>query len=121
MFGASAESIPDRLLGTAQDISNGFVAAASGYFGFGGTLEFGEWIAGGYTPSSISYELGTSAFGTDLGSGTVALNGSTNHFLFTNGYGYDVFDVTISINSGDMYAGSTYWVSLSNADRKSVV
>jgi hypothetical protein len=99
--------------GDVQDISNGFVAANSG---FPDTLEFGEWIVNGLTPSSISYELGTSAFGAEIGSGTVAQNAFTNHFLFTNGYGYDVFDVTISINPGYMTAGNEYWLSLSNAN-----
>jgi hypothetical protein len=103
-----------NFLGTVQDVSNGFVAADSGA---PDTFEFGEWIVNGLTPSSISYELGTTPFGADLGSGTVAQNTSTNHFLFTNNsYGFDVYDVTISITSGAMTAGNTYWVSLSNAD-----
>src|ERR1035437_9906310 len=55
--------------GSFQDISNGFTAANSGS---PGTLEFGLWIASGLTPSTIGYELGSSAFGTDIGSGTVA-------------------------------------------------
>src|ERR1039458_2194490 len=79
------------------------------------TLEFGEWIASGLTPSSISYELGTSAFGTDLGFGTVAQNSSNSHFLFSNRFGYDIYDVTIPVTSAAMTAGNTYWVSLSNA------
>ena len=98
--------------GTFQDISNGFVSAASGA---PNTLEFGEWIASGLTPSSISYELGSSAFGTDLGFGTVAQNSSNSLFLFSNTFGYDIYDVTIPVTSGAMTAGNTYWVSLSNA------
>src|ERR1022692_2144031 len=65
--------------------------------------------------SSISYELGTSAFGTDLGSGTVALNASNSHFLFSNSFGYDIYDVTIGITPAALTAGNTYWLSLSNA------
>jgi hypothetical protein len=52
--------------GSFQDISNGFVAAASGA---PNQIEFGEWVSSGSTPTSIGYEIGTSAFGTDLGSG----------------------------------------------------
>ena len=101
-----------NFLGSVQDISNGFIAAASAA---PGQLEFGEWIASGFTPSSIGYELGTSAFGTDVGSGTVAQTSLNSHFLFTNASGYDVYDVTIGVSGSAMSAGSQYWVSLSNA------
>jgi hypothetical protein len=101
-----------NVAGSFQDISNGFVSGASGS---PGSLEFGEWIASGITPSSISYELGTSAFGTDLGSGTVALNASNSHFLFSNSFGYDIYDVTIGLTPAALTAGNTYWLSLSNA------
>ena len=100
--------------GSFQDISNGFVAADTLILN---TLEFGEWILSGLTPSSISYEIGTSAFGADLESWTVAQNASNSHLLFTNGYGYDVYDVTVGIVCClTMRFGGTYWVSLSNAN-----
>jgi hypothetical protein len=102
-----------NFLGSFQDISNGFVAAISGT---PNKLEFGLWIGSGITPTTVDYELGTSAFGTDLGSGTVALNGSNSTRLFTNGFGYDIYDITIPVTSGAMTAGNTYWLSLSNAN-----
>ena len=98
--------------GSFQDISNGFVSAASGT---PTQLEFGEWVLSGSTPTSISYEIGTTAFGTDLGFGTVAQNSSDSIFLFTNGFGYGIYDVTIPVTSLAMTAGNEYWVSLSNA------
>ena len=101
-----------NFIGSFQDISNGFVAAATATPGH---LEFGEWIASGFTPSSIGYELGTTAFGTDVGVGTVALNSGNSHFLFTNADGYDVYDITVEITSAEMTAGNEYWLSLSNA------
>ena len=101
-----------NFLGSVQDLSNGFIAAASGV---PGSLEFGEWLASGFTPSSIGYELGTTAFGTDVGVGTVALNSGNSHFLFTNADGYDVYDITVEITSAEMTAGNEYWLSLSNA------
>jgi hypothetical protein len=101
-----------NIAGTFQDISNGFVAAASGA---PTTLEFSEWIASGFTPSSISYALCFEPFGTQLGFGTVAQNSSNSRFLFSNSFGYDIYDVTIPVTSGVMTAGNTYWVSLSNA------
>jgi PEP-CTERM motif len=102
-----------NFLGSFQDISNGFIAAASSsYFT---NLEFGEWLASGFTPSSIGYEFGTTAFGTDVGVGTVALGSWNSHFLFTNALGYDVYDITIPVNGAFMTAGNEYWLSLSNA------
>src|ERR1019366_8108469 len=102
-------SLPN-FLGSVQDISNGFVSAASGS---PNTLEWGEWSVG--APTSFSYELGSSAFGTDLGSGTVAQNSSNSVFLFTNSFGYGVYDVKVGITSAAMTAGNTYWLSISNA------
>lgn len=96
--------------GTYQDISNGFVSAASGS---PNTLEWGEWSVG--APTSFSYELGSAAFGTDLGSGTVTQNSTNSVFLFTNAYGYGIYDVTVPITSAAMTAGNTYWLSISNA------
>jgi hypothetical protein len=93
-----------------QDISNGFVSAASGT---PTTLEWGEWSVG--APTSFSYELGSAAFGTDLGSGTVAQNSSNSVFLFDNSFGYGVYDVKVGITSLGMVAGNTYWLSISNA------
>lgn len=102
-----------NFLGSVQDISNGFVAAASAT---PNTLTFGMWLFSGLTPTTISYEIGTTAFGTQLGSGTVALNGSNSTLLFTNAFGYDVYSITIPVTSLAMTAGNTYWLSLSNAN-----
>jgi hypothetical protein len=99
-----------NFLKSFQDISNGFVAANSGS---PGSLEWGEWSVG--APTSFSYELGSSAFGTDLGSGTVAQNAGNSTLLFTNGFGYGVYNVTASITPAAMTAGNTYWLSISNA------
>ena len=96
--------------GASIDISNGFVSAASGS---PNTLEWGEWSLG--APTSFSYELGSAAFGTDLGSGTVAQNAGNSTFLFTNSYGYGIYDVKVGITSLAMTAGNTYWLSVSNA------
>ena len=99
-----------NFLGSVQDISNGFVAANSGS---PGGLEWGEWSVG--APTSFSYELGSAAFGNDIGSATVGQNAFNSVFLFTNGFGYGVYDVAVPISSSVMTAGSTYWLSISNA------
>jgi hypothetical protein len=108
-FFVTGPNLPN-FLGSVMDISNGFVAAASGT---PNQLEFGLWSVG--APTSFSYELGTSAFGTDLGSGTVALNAGNSTLLFTNSFGYGVYDVKVGITSAAMTAGNTYWLSISNA------
>ena len=95
--------------GSFQDISNGFVATSSAT---PTTLEYGLWLAAGELPSSISYEIGTTAFGTQLGSGTVALNSSN----YVPGPGFNTWDVTIPVTSLAMTAGHRYWISLSNAN-----
>ena len=99
-----------NFLGSVQDISNGFVAANSAA---ANQLEWGEWSVG--APTSFSYELGSAAFGTDLGSGTVAQNAGNSTLLFTNSFGYGVYDVEVGITSSAMTAGNTYWLSISNA------
>ena len=88
-FFVTGPNLPN-FLGSFQDISNGFVAANSGT---PGSLEWGEWSVG--APTSFSYEMGTSAFGTDIGSGTVAQNPANSMLLFTNGFGYGVYNVNV--------------------------
>ncbi len=102
-----------NFLGSVQDISNGFTAGASAT---PTTLEFGLWVSTGNTPTTISYEIGTSAFGTDLGSGSVGLNGTNSTLLFTNSFGYDVYSITIPVTSLAMISGDSYWLSLSNGN-----
>jgi hypothetical protein len=97
--------------GYFQDISNGFVATNSG---FPYSLEWAEWSLG--APTSFSWELGSSAFGADLGSGTVAQNAGNTTLLFTNDFGYYVYNVHVGISTGFMSAGNTYWLSISNAN-----
>ena len=87
-FFVTGPNLPN-FLGSFQDISNGFVAAGSGT---PGGLEWGEWSVG--APTSFSYSLSASAFGNELGSGTVAQNPSNSTLLFTNGFGYGVYNVT---------------------------
>ena len=108
-FFVTGPNLPN-FLGSVQDISNGFVAANSGA---PGVLEWGEWSVG--APTSFSYELGSAAFGIDVGSGTVAQNAGNSVFLRTNSFGYGVYDVAVPISSSVMTAGSTYWLSISNA------
>ena len=100
-----------NFLGSFQDISNGFTPLA----GHATSLAWGEWIASGVTPGSFDYELGTSAFG---GAGEHFTQNAGNTVLFsTNGFGYDVYTVTVPISTSVTFDGSSeYWLSISNAD-----
>jgi hypothetical protein len=98
--------------GGFQDISDGFIATSSGT---PTSLSFGAWVLKGDIPTAVSWEFGDMAFNSDLGNGTAALNSSTNVFLFSNSFGYDVYDITIPVTSAAMTMGNTYWISLSNA------
>jgi hypothetical protein len=95
--------------GSFQDVSNGFVATSSAT---PTTLEYGLWLSAGAVPTTISYEIGTTMFGTQLGSGTVALSPAD----YVPGLGPDTWEVTIPVTSLAMTAGHRYWISLSNAD-----
>ena len=97
--------------GSFQDISDGFFPTNPGT---PTTLEFGEWIASGFTPSSIAWAIDTVAFGTTA-SGNTVQDSANSQFLFMNGFGYDVYDVTIPVTGPAMNTSTKYWVTLSNA------
>jgi hypothetical protein len=108
-FFVTGPNLPN-FLGSVQDISNGFVAANTSNVL---SLEWGEWSVG--APTSFAYSLSASAFGNELGGETVAQNAGNSTLLFTNGFGYGVYDVKVGISSAVLNAGSTYWLSISNA------
>ena len=83
------------------------VSAASTITGFDG----GFWLYPGDTPGQVDWAIGTSAFGSDKGSGTSALS---NVFFETNGFGFDIYTSTASGLSVALGPG-TYWLTLGNA------
>ena len=95
----------------SQNISDGFVAPQSG--GVGG-LDFGIWVTTGLTPTTVTWWLGTSAFGSNISSGVS--NNLISTFRNDSGFGYDVYDVHIDGLSGDLTAGKIYWLSLGNVN-----
>ncbi len=97
-----------------QTVSNGFVATNSGS---ATSLDFGEWVLTGTTPTSVSWALGTSAFGSDIGSGFVAQVGYT--YSSTNVHGYDVYVSHIDGLSGSLSSGSTYYLTLGDGNDSS--
>jgi hypothetical protein len=98
----------------SQNISDGFVATASGS---ASSLDFGMWVPTGTTPSTVTWWLGTTAFGSDISTGVAAISQFTFHN--DSGFGYDVYNVHIDGLSGNLTAGQTYWLSLGNANDSS--
>jgi len=95
----------------SQNISDGFIATNSGD---AASLDFGMWVPTGTTPTTVTWWLGTSAFGSDIATGVS--NNLISTFHNDSGFGYDVYDVHIDGLSGSLTAGNTYWLSLGNAN-----
>ena len=98
-----------------MNISDGFVATNSGV---AASLDFGMWVPTGTTPTTVTWWLGTTAFGSDIATGVS--NSLINTFHNVSGFGYDVYNVHIDGLSGSLTAGNTYWLSLGNPMTASV-
>jgi PEP-CTERM motif len=89
-----------------QTISDGFVATNSG---LAVSFDFAEWVTGGSTPTALTWTLGSSAFGNDLGSGS-GIDSFT--FFASNSFGFDVYIDHVTGLSAALTAGDTYWLTL---------
>ena len=97
----------------SQTISDGFFPQHDGN---ALVLQMVMWVPTGSVPVAGVWSLGTSPFGSDLGGGS-GVTGET--YLFTNGFGYDVFDVTFSMGGLPMSRSNFYWLTMSNANDSS--
>jgi hypothetical protein len=100
----------------SQSISDGFFATGSGS---ASALDFGVWVPTGTTLTTVTWWLGsTGNFSQDLGTGTVtSANFSSTLVISNNPFGYDVYTIHLTnMSSGNMNAGSQYWLSLGNAN-----
>ena len=70
--------------------------------------DVGLWVIGGDTPSSLTWDIGTSFFDASLGTGTAT---PSNNY-WGNSWGYDIYDSTFSLPSVTLGPG-TYYLSLS--------
>lgn len=98
-----------------QTISNQFTATGGGT---AGRLDFGLWVLQGATPIQISWSLGTTSFGSEIGGATkVHLTASDYSYLLTNTHGYDIYEVSLTgLTSGMMSMGGTYHLTLSDGN-----
>jgi hypothetical protein len=71
----------------------------------------GLWMKPGDTPSGVDWSIGTSAFSSNVGSGTSSFLGEVE--VGENAYGYEIWQVSFDI-SGTVAPG-TDWLSLSGA------
>jgi hypothetical protein len=74
--------------------------------------DFAAWEYPGDTMTSVGWAITSLPFsGTTYGSGQAS---TTQTYLFTNGYGYDIDSLSFSIPNVGLSAG-TYWFELQNA------
>jgi hypothetical protein len=98
----------------SQWIADQFTATGSGTLG---VLDFGIWVPTGSTPTTVTWWLGTSYLDNSIGGGTAALNGTNSTYFTSNGYGFDVYNVSLTgLSSLALASGSTYYLTLGNAN-----
>ena len=73
-------------------------------------VDFGAWTEPGDSVTSVQWSIGTTPGDNSLG-GTM---NTTDNFLFTNGYGFDIARDTFSTGSVSLGTG-TYYLTLQNA------
>ena len=102
-------------------VSDSFVATTS-FFTTG--FVFAEWVPAGATPLTVDWSVGTSPFGSDIGSGIGAIGPVTNFCLSGapvgsgfcgNNKGYDVDLSTVTVPSFLVIAGNTYYLTVTDA------
>ena len=101
-----------------QTISDGFFATGGTSAG-PITIDFGEWVAFGSTPSTINWALGSlGAFSSDIGSGSGVA--SFNLLIPDNPFGFAVYDTKINGTAlAAMSVGTQYWLTLGGASDSS--
>lgn len=77
-------------------------------------FDFYAWVLPGDRPKTVGWSITSLENGGSLfGSGTADL---TSQFLFTNGFGYDIFKDTANVVDANIILGSgMYWLNLQNA------
>ncbi len=81
------------------------------------------WTLAGATPLTIDWAIGTSSFGSDIGSGSgewgltlLCRSGQPfNGGVCGGGFGYDLYDANMSTGSLIVTPGDTYWLTLTGA------
>lgn len=96
-------------------ISDSFTGDGTNITGF----VFAAWVEGGSTPTTVDWSIGTSPFRWDVGSGTADISASPIFCHASDSCGLDAFDVYNATVTGlnlPTNNGSTYWLTLTNAN-----
>jgi len=99
----------------AYTINNGWLVS-NGFTTSGGTAtgaNFVVWAFSGDTLTSVDWAFGSTPGGTEYASGTASATLISD--FGGNGIGYDLQSYGISFLDVPLLAGTTYWLSLSNA------
>jgi hypothetical protein len=97
-----------------QSIYDTFKATGSGTVG---ELDVGLWVPTGETPTTFTWWLGATSLDNSIGGGTVTLSSADYVFHNDSGFGYDVYDVTVTgLSSAMLTAGDTYVLTLGNGN-----
>jgi hypothetical protein len=98
---------------SAWTINYGFAVSDSFTLSSSTTLtgaQIGLWTLPGDNPTSVEWSIGSSPNTNNDGSGVGSL---TNNSLFTNGWGYNIFESTFTLS--DSLTAGTYWFTLQDA------
>ena len=106
--GALNGSIDAWTINFGYSVTNSFdISGASTATG----VDFGAWYVPGDSFVTVDWMIGTTAYGSEIGSGTAAVSEA---FQYTNGFGYDIYVDSFSLPSLGLAPG-TYWLTLQNA------
>ena len=80
-------------------------------------FNFAVWLYPGDTLTSVDWAVGTCTFCSDIGNGTASGASLSSSFMFTNTYGYDIWDVGVTGLNLHVSGGppDAYWLTLQNA------
>jgi len=98
---------------TAWTLDNGSQISDSFTLGSPSTLtgaQIGLWLLSGDTAKTVDWSIGTTAFGSDISSGTAAALAST--FQYNNVFGLEIYESTFSVHGS--LASGTYYLTLQN-------
>ena len=105
-----------------QQISDGFFPTSSGT---ADNFDFGIWVPSGSVPTHVDWMLGTSPLGAQLSQGSdnpvnptlLCTNGTPYHGgICAGGFGYDIYEVHVTVLSGNLTMNNQYWLTLGGAN-----
>ena len=94
-------------INSRYSVTNSFTLAGTASLA---TADVGLWVDGGATPTAVSWEIGTTQFGSDISAGTATLTNTFHNSVD----GYSVYDSTFAL-SGVLPSAGTYYFTLLNA------